>query len=262
MKRRNKAVKFLVIGDPHGSRKLLKLDLRGYDAAIITGDMGRSDVMRKLAWGRLKGTKGNVREMYSEYVGSALPVLRHLSGIPCFCVKGNAEVQDSDIREANRKYGFKIPLFEQEAAKMKNIVFLEHAVAKFKGVTIAGIGHFLETKWVEEFSDGTMEKMILAAIEEELARIFFSSIGRVDILVSHQPPYGILDRIGPAHAPPKGWKGKHAGSRQLLEYIEKSHPSYVVCGHIHEGKGIKKVGKTTVINAGCCGAWRALVVKK
>jgi Icc-related predicted phosphoesterase len=257
-----KPVKFLVIGDPHGSQKLLKLDTRGYDAAIVTGDFGKSDIMRGLAWGKKKASKAAVRDSYTEYVESAVPVLKHISErVPAFCVQGNAEVSDSDIRAFNKALKAKIPLFESELARMKNLIILNHAAAKFKGVTIAGIGHFLETRWVQEFSEGSIEKIILAAIEEEIARIFFANVGRVDIMVSHQPPYGILDRVTTKGAP-KGWKGRHAGSVLLLEYIKKYHPRYVICGHIHEGKGVRKVGRTTVINAGCCGDWQEIFLKK
>jgi Icc-related predicted phosphoesterase len=69
----------------------------------------------------------------------------------------------------------------------------------------------------------------------------------------------VLDIVKSEYAP-KGWKGKHAGSVRLLEYIKKHQPKYVICGHIHEAKGVKKLGKTTVINAGCCGDWQEITV--
>ncbi|MBM3304087.1 MAG: hypothetical protein FJY76_03240 [Candidatus Aenigmarchaeota archaeon] len=257
-----KPVRLLVIGDPHGSQKLLKLDTRGYDAAIITGDFGRSDIMRGLAWGKKRASKAAVSGSYKEYVETAVPVLRHISErLPVFCVQGNAEVSDDDIKVINKTLKTRIPLLEPELARMRNLIILNHAVAKFKGIRIAGIGHFLEMRWVKEFSDIRLDKMLLAAIEEEIARIFFANVGRVDVMVSHQPPYGILDKVNHRGAP-KGWKGRHAGSMLLLEYIRKYHPHYVICGHIHEGKGIKRVGKTTVINAGCCGDWRKLSVSR
>ena len=256
-------VKFLVIGDPHGSEKLTRLDLRGYDAAIITGDMGRSDVMRNMAWGKVKPSKRAVKQSYMEYSTTALPVFKHISkgGFPVFCVKGNADLSDSDIRGLNKEMKAGIPLFEAGVKKMKNVIFLEHAAAKFKGVTIAGVGHFMETRWVSEFSDGSLEKMLMAAIDEEVAKLFFQNVGKVDIMLSHQPPYGVLDTVKEKHVP-KGWRGRHAGSVQLLDYIKKYQPKYVICGHIHEAKGVKRVGKTTAINAGCCGAWQTLIIRK
>ena len=36
-------------------------------------------------------------------------------------------------------------------------------------------------------------------------------------------------------------------------YIKKYQPQYAFCGHIHEGEGHKKVGKTDVYNLGVCG---------
>jgi Icc-related predicted phosphoesterase len=257
---KEKKLRILVVGDPHGSEKLLRLDTNGFDVAIVTGDMGKTDVMRGLAWGKVKGSKENIRKSYEDYVGSALPVLKHLSErIPVLCVHGNADIADDDIAGVNKATKAKIPLFESALAKLKNQVFIDYASVELNGVKIAGISHFIETRWVHEFRGGGMEAMLLAMIEEEMARTFFNAVGKVDILVSHQPPYGVLDRVGAKYAP-KGWVGKHAGSRLLLDYISKHKPRYVICGHIHEARGVKKVGKTTVINAGCCGDWQRLEI--
>lgn len=60
-----------------------------------------------------------------------------------------------------------------------------------------------------------------------------------------------------SHAPPRGTKTldrthffMHAGSRALGQFVEQTRPQLVVCGHIHEGRGIEQVGSTTVVNCG------------
>ncbi|HIQ30049.1 MAG TPA: YfcE family phosphodiesterase [Candidatus Caldiarchaeum subterraneum] len=61
------------------------------------------------------------------------------------------------------------------------------------------------------------------------------------ILVSHTPPYGTgADLTG----------GSHVGSTAIREYVEKTTPILVSCGHIHDARSVSKVGKTTVVNAG------------
>ncbi len=60
-----------------------------------------------------------------------------------------------------------------------------------------------------------------------------------DVLVSHEPPYGVLDRA---------WNGQHIGSRAVRELVERLKPRVVVCGHVHESPGIERVGETVVVN--------------
>ena len=55
----------------------------------------------------------------------------------------------------------------------------------------------------------------------------------VDILISHQPPYGFGDRSFDAGS----GKVKHLGSRELLLAIARVRPKLVICGHIHDGYG-------------------------
>ena len=62
------------------------------------------------------------------------------------------------------------------------------------------------------------------------------------ILVSHTPPSKTnLD---------KTFLGEHAGSRSVRAFIEKRKPMVVFCGHIHEGKGRDRIGRTTILNPG------------
>lgn len=60
------------------------------------------------------------------------------------------------------------------------------------------------------------------------------------ILVTHAPPYGTLDVV-----PGAG----HVGSRALRRLVDRYAPKLVLCGHIHEGRGVEE-GATTVVNAG------------
>ena len=61
------------------------------------------------------------------------------------------------------------------------------------------------------------------------------------VVVSHAPPRGIVDRTS---------TGKQAGSTALRTFIEEKEPALVLCGHIHESRGIKALGQTTVANCG------------
>ncbi|MCR5699368.1 MAG: metallophosphoesterase family protein [Treponemataceae bacterium] len=58
------------------------------------------------------------------------------------------------------------------------------------------------------------------------------------------------------HNPPKDTKcdvvgdGIHVGSAALKEWIENVKPILVVTGHIHESRGVDKIGETVVVNPG------------
>ena len=62
------------------------------------------------------------------------------------------------------------------------------------------------------------------------------------IWLTHGPPFGVCD----------GWKDAsghyYSGSHALRAAIEKYQPRLVICGHIHEGAGIGKVGRTEIYN--------------
>jgi len=61
----------------------------------------------------------------------------------------------------------------------------------------------------------------------------------LDVLVSHVPPYGFQDAV---------FLGKHAGSKPILEFVEKWKPRLVLCGHIHENPGFSRTDNTVIVN--------------
>lgn len=63
---------------------------------------------------------------------------------------------------------------------------------------------------------------------------------KTDVLITHTPPYGILD-VSSAK--------KALGSKALLERILSIKPKYHIFGHTHENYGKVKRGETIFVNA-------------
>jgi Icc-related predicted phosphoesterase len=62
------------------------------------------------------------------------------------------------------------------------------------------------------------------------------------LMICHTPPYDTrLDRL---------MNGTPVGSPAVRAFIETHRPDVAVVGHIHEGRGVDRVGDTTVLNAG------------
>lgn len=82
-----------------------------------------------------------------------------------------------------------------------------------------------------EFSESEIERSMEALLKQipREAR---------KILVSHSPPKGFLDRV------PRG----NAGSLAIAKYLDRFE--LIVCGHIHEDRGITRVDQTTIVNPG------------
>ncbi|WP_143068767.1 metallophosphoesterase family protein [Kaistella treverensis] len=74
---------------------------------------------------------------------------------------------------------------------------------------------------------------------KEIEKIWKDIPRDTDILITHGPPFGILDQT---HS------NQHVGCEELLKKIYKIQPQYHLFGHIHEAYGIFNTEKTTFIN--------------
>jgi len=62
------------------------------------------------------------------------------------------------------------------------------------------------------------------------------------ILITHEPPRDtICDRA---------YSGAHVGSNSIRTFIEEVQPLLVITGHIHEGRGVDKIGRSIIVNPG------------
>lgn len=72
----------------------------------------------------------------------------------------------------------------------------------------------------------------------------------IDILITHTPPFGILDKSSQHIA---------LGCKDLLEKVEYIKPKYHIFGHIHASYGIEKIDNTTFMNASNLDSYKGLI---
>ena len=60
-----------------------------------------------------------------------------------------------------------------------------------------------------------------------------------DVLVVHEPPYGVLDMVR---------SGERIGSQAVRDRMLRLRPRLLTCGHVHESPGVERVGDTLVVN--------------
>ena len=68
--------------------------------------------------------------------------------------------------------------------------------------------------------------------EETLQKYWDNIPEGLDVLLTHCPPYGIMDKTG---------NSEHIGSKSLLKRIEEVRPTFSVYGHNHSEHGIKEI---------------------
>jgi Icc-related predicted phosphoesterase len=109
------------------------------------------------------------------------------------------------------------------------------------GVFIEDIGFFgLGGSNITPFNTAfeIMDDEITSILERGYQKVKDS---KFKVLVSHAPPFGTVDKTS---------SGTRAGSKAIKEFLESNEVDLVICGHVHEGRGSAKLGKTLVINTG------------
>ncbi|MHA1820470.1 MAG: metallophosphatase domain-containing protein [Promethearchaeota archaeon] len=134
------------------------------------------------------------------------------------------------LGQLNHKYKILIAgnhdfLFEEDrklAEKlMSNAIYLQDEMIEIEGVKIYG------TPWCPEF--GFMRWAFTLPRGAPLRNVWKDIPHDIDFLVSHGPPYEVLDYAL--------YTRTHEGSVELKKIVEKVKPKYHLFGHIHEAYG-------------------------
>ena len=260
-------MKLAVIGDPHGDlEKIEHIPLDDVDLVLMTGDLGRADIFRKIAFKYLGSSQRRFvtgspeseefQQAFLDSYYTAVKLVRHIAvHSQVFTVTGNADITNYDTRKFSSQFGIKLPFLYDTLKEMENVRLIDNILVLFSGVRIGGIKYFTDISWAEEFELASIAKIRERALRETgKVESILARFGRVDILITHVPPYGILDTVNSRLARPE-WAGRHAGSKAILQYIRRYQPRYVFCGHIHEAEGVENVGQTQIYNLGQGGHW-------
>jgi Icc-related predicted phosphoesterase len=130
------------------------------------------------------------------------------------------------------------------------VSFGEGKALDLDGFHLVSMGWTNPTPWdtFREAPEGELKKKIDAAVAQipDMERAIFNF---------HAPPYGtgldeapaLDDNLRPTHG---GAVMKPVGSTAVRDAINSYQPMLSVHGHIHESRGIKKMGRTLAINPG------------
>ena len=105
-------------------------------------------------------------------------------------------------------------------------------------VQIEGI-RFYGAPWQPRFGDWAFNVNRGRAIRQK-----WDLIKPCDVLITHGPPWGVLDTVLP--------NSKHLGCEELGEAVGRVRPRVHVFGHIHGGYGEYVAAGTRFINASIC----------
>lgn len=86
---------------------------------------------------------------------------------------------------------------------------------------------------------------------------FWNMMPTADVIITHGPPYGILDNTFHAN----GDIAESVGCSDLLLKIHQVRPKYHLFGHLHGCYGKKKLGGTTFVNASSADEMYSIVNK-
>jgi Icc-related predicted phosphoesterase len=202
-------LKILIISDTHGLHRLVP-ELPEADVFIHAGDIANS---------------GRIQEEYISFNTwlEGIPVPKHRR----FICAGNHDVWlDGSHNESSPKRAAKTRALitngiyvENEAREVDGVIFYFSPVTPF----------FLN--WGFNVQRGADIKKYWDKIPDN-----------TDVLVTHGPPYGILDKIVPESS------FLNLGCEELEKRVRQIQPKYHIFGHIHGSRGTF-TESTTYINA-------------
>ncbi len=257
-------MKMLVLGDFQGKfPEKLRKKLRGeeFDLIIGVGDYGGIDDWRPWLKEMFKQIvnsgeymsaeeyfgKKKLRKIVNKDEKATKNVLKEINnlGKKVIFVFGNSDDEWYDYPFAK---GMKVKKGRKKFIKdLKNFKDITYGRTEHRGLRFAGFGGYMDVKANWNKRDGERLERAKERVRRSGRRLNELLRKKIDILVLHYPPKGIFDIIKDKKNP---YNGKSAGIDMFRKEILKRKPKIVLCGHMHEYQGAKKLGKSLVINPG------------
>lgn len=148
-------------------------------------------------------------------------------------IKHKIIIAGNHDRWATKKYNI-------EDLKHNGIIYLEHEYYNLEGLKIFGSPY-----------TPTFGQWFFMVNRNKLDKYWKVLEPKIDILITHGPPKGILDL-----SYNKDHELEYCGDKTLFNYISKVKPKYHLFGHIHNNEdcynqGIRIFENTTFINGSC-----------
>jgi predicted phosphohydrolase len=195
-----KSVLVRAAADLHGALP----EIERCDLVLIAGDIVPVQLQTDLA-----GSRDWLRGPFREWL-EAMPAGEVIS------IAGNHDLWALEVGAGRHRCLFEIPwVYLRDASHLTD-----------SGLSVYG------TPWHPQFGPWAF-----GASDDRLEAIFGDIPGSTDVLITHTPPFGILDqapgynRLGEIVGYP------HRGARALNTAIERVRPQLTVFGHIHEAGG-------------------------
>jgi len=267
-------MKILAIGDFHGKlpKKFKTIIKKEHiDAIIDIGDHNpfkyrklwfkhcyRKDIEIWEVIGKKK-----TKQLVTEDTKLGEQIIKQLNNlsVPVFLVHGNVDNKyEADTYDPKRKKNlwkwYDQDHFTPLLKKYKNIKEFTYSYVKFQDYIF--IGAYGQT------FPGKVKSKNYQKSKIKLNKLFkkFSKEnkqGKV-IFVSHNVPYNTrLDKI--SMKADKKVINKHYGAKLIKRTISKYQPILSIAGHIHEGFGKDKIGKTLALNTGSAAEGKGIIIE-
>jgi len=277
-------MKILLIGDLHGRKPLIRF--KEFDCIVQIGDVcddrGFRPYYKKWFRNLQKGNSSEsvdqlmlkdidregIKKLENESLKKGREILKYLAsfGKPVIFIPGNWDLSygkssvknpDKDIYNS-LKYFYESYLAKNSNLKLvgsiKNIYDCQYKLHEVEGVNFIGYGltsgtdHFSRVKGKVSKKQFLNLKKMYSTIENILFNLFKKRNKKnLTIYLSHNVPYGILDKIKDKN---NVNNGKHMGSQLSKKICLVFKPTLCLAGHMHENPGKTKLGSTLVINPG------------
>lgn len=262
-------MKILVLGDIHGNLNKLKKEIpkHEFDFVMGVGDYAGIEEWRSYIKycfnsktsnmeekAKLKSPqefygKKKFKELLKKDYEAGKSVLSFFDSLkkPGFFVFGNGDDEWYDVFFIKRLKSKKRNL--NFLKKIKNVKNINYGIGKYKGITFFGFGGYLDSTANNKSRDKVWQDAVdkRMKVAEKKFNSLLKKVKGKSIFIFHYPPRGILDIIKDKKNP---FMGKHVGIDFYREGVLKKKPSLVLCGHMEEYQGKKKLGSSLVVNPG------------